>query len=284
MSNNPMNYEKFKNKYIEFWINKGCLHLDSHDYIMGAATFHPVFVFNCLSNKNIPLVYTQLSRRNPDGRYGKSPIRLYKHTQIQIVLFENAMDLYLESLIYMGFDFEKIDIRFVENNWSSYSIGGVGYGWEIWLNILEVTQFTYFDKIANIKLETVPCELAVGIERLYLIYSNKMSFYDFNWNKSITYKDVRQEEERQFTEYYNNHAPLIDKNYLFNTINTLVEKKLYYPAYELFLELNDWFNTQISRQYIDKNQRKILLNNIKNTMEYIGKNFQKDFNDGLINT
>ncbi|MBI2683235.1 MAG: glycine--tRNA ligase subunit alpha [Acidobacteriales bacterium] len=194
----------------KFWADRGCILQQPYDVEVGAGTMSPETFLRVLGPKPYSVAYVQPSRRPADGRYGENPNRLYKHTQLQVVLKpppDNVQDLYLESLEAIGIDLRKHDLKFEEDNWESPTLGAWGIGWQVMLDGLEITQFTYFQQCGGLDLEPISAELTYGLERLCAFLQDVNSVYDIVWardpraGKEVLYRDVRYEEELQFSVY-----------------------------------------------------------------------------------
>src|SRR6266508_6971531 len=187
-------YQELILRLQNFWAERGCVLQQPYDVEVGAGTMAPETFLRVLGPKPYKVAYVQPSRRPADGRYGENPNRLYKHTQLQVVLKpppENVQQLYLDSLGAMGIDLRQHDIKFEEDNWESPTLGAWGIGWQVMLDGLEITQFTYFQQCGGIDLELVPAELTYGLERLAAFLQVKDSVYDIQWAPGFTYGDVR---------------------------------------------------------------------------------------------
>ncbi len=187
-----------------YWAEKGCVITEPLDVEVGAGTMCPETFLRVLGPDPYNVVYVQPSRRPADGRYGDNPNRLYKHMQLQVILKpapEDVIELYLRSLEAIGIDLSKHDLKLEEDNWESPTLGAWGVGWQVMLDGLEITQFTYFQQVGGVDLELVPAELTYGLERLTAFIQNVDSVYDIQWNDRWTYKDVRFADERQYSVY-----------------------------------------------------------------------------------
>ena len=197
-----------------FWAAQGCVILQPYDLEVGAGTFHPATTLRSLGPKPWNAAYVQPSRRPTDGRYGENPNRLQHYYQFQVILKPSPMDvqtLYLESLSTLGIDVKEHDIRFVEDDWESPTLGAWGLGWEVWCNGMEVTQFTYFQQVGGIDCDPVSAEITYGLERVAMYVQGVDSVYDIDWNgakgdKKVLYGDVFQQAEREFSAFNFEHA------------------------------------------------------------------------------
>lgn len=187
-----------------YWSDQRCIVQQPYDVEMGAGTMHPETFFRVLGPNPYRVVYVQPSRRPADGRYGENPNRLYKHSQLQVILKPSpgdVQDLYLNSLRVLGIDLKQHDIRFEEDNWESPTLGAWGVGWQVLLDGLEITQFTYFQQSGGVDLDPVSCELTYGLERIAAFLQGVDSVFDLRWSDSSTYGDIRLAEEQQFSTY-----------------------------------------------------------------------------------
>jgi glycyl-tRNA synthetase alpha chain len=191
-------------KLSHFWIRQGCVLQQPYDVEVGAGTMHPETFLRVLGPSPYRVAYAQPSRRPADGRYGENPKRLYKHLQFQVILKPSPLevqDLYLKSLTAIGIELKEHDIRFEEDNWESPTLGAWGIGWQVLLDGLEITQFTYFQQSGGIDLDPISVELTYGLERICAFLQNVESVYDLRWSADKTYGDIRLAEEQQFSEY-----------------------------------------------------------------------------------
>ena len=197
-------YQEILFKLKKYWADRGCVIQEPYDVEVGAGTMCPETFLRVLGPKPYRVAYVQPSRRPADGRYGENPNRLYKHSQLQVILKpspSDVMELYLRSLEAIGIDLIKHDLKFEEDNWESPTLGAWGIGWQVMLDGLEITQFTYFQQCGGIDLDLVPAELTYGLERLTAFLQNKKSVYEIEWAPGFTYGDVRLEDELQNSVY-----------------------------------------------------------------------------------
>jgi glycyl-tRNA synthetase alpha chain len=197
-------YQETIFKLKRFWAARGCVIQEPYDVEVGAGTMCPETFLRVLGPKPYNVAYVQPSRRPADGRYGENPNRLYKHSQLQVILKpspSNVMDLYLESLEAIGINLSQHDLKFEEDNWESPTLGAWGIGWQVMLDGLEITQFTYFQQCGGVDLDLVPAELTYGLERLVAFLQDRKSVYDIEWVKGVEYRDVRFLDEQQFSVY-----------------------------------------------------------------------------------
>ncbi|MDA3876428.1 MAG: glycine--tRNA ligase subunit alpha [Halothiobacillus sp.] len=250
----------------QFWAEQGCALLQPLDLEVGAGTFHPATFLRSIGPEPWRAAYVQPSRRPTDGRYGENPNRLQHYYQFQVILKpspDNIQQLYLDSLALLGFDPLTHDIRFVEDNWESPTLGAWGLGWEVWLNGMEVTQFTYFQQVGGLDCRPVSGEITYGLERLAMYMQDVQSVYDLVWSRSdagiITYGDVYHQNEVEQSTYNFEHA---DTAFLFTLFDQaereslrLVELNLPLPAYEQVLKASHAFNLLDARRAISVTER-----------------------------
>ena len=217
----PLTFQELIFTLQKFWAEQGCILQQPYDVEMGAGTMSPETFLRVLGPRPYSVCYLQPSRRPADGRYGENPNRLFKHTQCQVILKpppENVQDLYLRSLQAIGIDLRKHDLKFEEDNWESPTLGAWGIGWQVMLDGMEVTQFTYFQQCGGVDLDPISAELTYGLERLCAFLQDVESVYDIVWardtktGKEITYRDVRYAEELQFS-VYNFEAADVEKTW-----------------------------------------------------------------------
>ncbi|MCK4744403.1 MAG: glycine--tRNA ligase subunit alpha [Sulfuriflexus sp.] len=257
-----------------FWSDQGCAVLQPYDMEVGAGTFHPATFLRSIGPEPWRAAYVQPSRRPTDGRYGENPNRLQHYYQFQVMLKpspDNIQELYLDSLRLLGFDPLEHDIRFVEDNWESPTLGAWGLGWEVWLNGMEVTQFTYFQQVGGIECRPVTGEITYGLERLAMYMQGVDSVFDLIWSKSdagtITYGDVFHQNEVEQSTYNFEHA---DVETLFTWFDScekesqkLIEADLPLPAYEQVLKASHTFNLLDARHAISVTERQAYILRIR---------------------
>jgi len=203
-TSNPPTFQDLILNLQRFWAEHGCILQQPYDLEVGAGTMAPETFLRVLGPRTYNVAYVQPSRRPADGRYGDNPNRLYKHTQLQVILKpppENVQELYLESLTAMGIDLRQHDIKFEEDNWESPTLGAWGIGWQVMLDGLEITQFTYFQQCGGVDLDPISVELTYGLERITAFLQDVDSVYDIAWAPGVKYSDVRHAEEKQFSIY-----------------------------------------------------------------------------------
>jgi glycyl-tRNA synthetase alpha chain len=263
---NTLTFQELILKLQQFWADQGCVVLQPLDMEVGAGTFHPATFLRAVGPESWNAAYVQPSRRPTDGRYGENPNRLQHYYQFQVAMKpspENFQELYLESLAALGIDSAVHDIRFVEDNWESPTLGAWGLGWEVWLNGMEVTQFTYFQQAGGLECYPVTGEITYGIERIAMYLQSADSIYDLVWADGpagkVTYGDVFHQNEVEMSRYNFEEA---DVEYLFGFFDQcekealrLVEKNLPLPAYEMVMKASHAFNMLDARHAISVTER-----------------------------
>lgn len=255
-------------KLQTFWANatfnntKGCAILQPYDIPAGAGTFHPATLLRSLDKKPWAVAYVAPSRRPTDGRYGENPNRLGSYYQFQVLIKpspNNIQDLYLQSLESLGLNTNSHDIRFVEDNWESPTLGAWGLGWEVWLDGMEVTQFTYFQQVGGIPCDSVSVEITYGVERLAMYIQGVESVFNIAWNDNMRYADVHLQNEYEFSKY---NFEVADTSFLFtsfenaqNEARNCLLAKLPLPAYDYTILSSHFFNILDARKAISVSQR-----------------------------
>ncbi|MGC9771176.1 glycyl-tRNA synthetase alpha chain [Fervidobacterium changbaicum] len=264
----------------EFWASQGCFIEQPYDMEMGAGTFHTSTFFGVLRKRPWNVAFVQPSRRPTDGRYGENPNRMQRFYQYQVILKphpERSQELYLESLTALGIDPREHDIRFVEDNWESPTLGAWGIGWEVWLDGMEITQFTYFQQVGGISLPEIPLEITYGIERIAMYLQGVDNVYDVMWNKDVRYGELFKENERQFSIYNfeeaNTDALFTLYDIYRKEFDRLIEKGLIFPAYEQLLKCSHTFNLLDARNAISVAQRQTFIRDIRSMASQCAKLF-----------
>jgi glycyl-tRNA synthetase alpha chain len=255
----------------KYWITQGCVVLQPYDIEVGAGTFHPATTLRSLGSKPWRAAYVQPSRRPADGRYGENPNRLQHYYQFQVIIKPSPKEikkLYLNSLLKIGIDYREHDIRFVEDDWESPTLGAVGLGWEVWCNGMEITQFTYFQQMAGIECKPVSVELTYGLERICMFTQKKNNVFDLIWNNTnIKYKEVFHQAEKEFSAYNFKYANINNLFKIFDMVESeskaLLEKKLSLPAYDQCLKASHIFNLLEARGVISVAQRAVYISRIR---------------------
>jgi len=255
----------------KFWSKYGCVILQPYDLEVGAGTFHPATTLRSLGPKPWKAAYVQPSRRPTDGRYGKNPNRLQHYYQYQVIIKpspDNIKQVYLRSLSAIGIQVKNHDIRFVEDDWESPTLGAAGLGWEVWCDGMEITQFTYFQKMTGIDCKPIPVELTYGLERICMFVQGKKNVFDIDWNDSgVKYRDVYLQSEKEFSAYNFDHANTesLLKNFEIaeKECKALLEQQLALPAYDQCLKASHIFNLLDSRGVIAVAERTGYINRIR---------------------
>ncbi|MCP3943708.1 MAG: glycine--tRNA ligase subunit alpha [Desulfobacteraceae bacterium] len=257
-----MNFQDVILNLNKFWAEKGCVLIQSYDMEVGAGTFHPTTLLKALGPEPWKVAYVQPSRRPTDGRYGKNPNRLQHFYQYQVILKPSPPDvqqLYVDSLKVLGIDPMEHDLRFVEDDWESPTLGASGLGWEVWLDGMEVSQFTYFQMTGSVEVNPVSVELTYGLERLCMYMQGVDNVFDLKWNDTITYGDVYHQQEVEQSTY---NFELADVDLLFDLFtkyeaeaHRIIKKGLVIPAYEYCLKCSHTFNLLDARGAISVTER-----------------------------
>lgn len=245
-----------------YWADNGCAILQPYDLEVGAGTFHTATFLGAVGPEPINAAYVQASRRPTDGRYGDNPNRLQRYYQFQVVMKPNPsnfQELYLGSLQHLGFDFSIDDVRFVEDDWESPTLGAWGLGWEVWLNGMEVSQFTYFQQAGGIDCRPIMGEITYGLERLAMYIQGVETVYDLKWDDTLSYGDLFLQNEREQSAY---NFEVADVDFLFTQfdwteqqVSVLVERELPLAAYEMVLKASHIFNLLDARHAISVTER-----------------------------
>jgi glycyl-tRNA synthetase alpha chain len=266
----------------KFWARKGCILAQPYDMEVGAGTFHPTTLLKALGPEPWNVAYVQPSRRPTDGRYGENPNRLQHYYQYQVILKPSPTDvqqLYLESLKVLGVEPLEHDIRFVEDDWESPTLGASGLGWEVWLDGMEVTQFTYFQQAGSIELHPVSVELTYGLERIAMYLQGIDNVYDLRWNESVSYGDVHHQQEVEQSGYNFEVADVALLLELFNRYEAesqrVMAAGLVLPAYEYCLKCSHTFNLLDARGAISVTERTGYIGRIRNLARACAEGYLK---------
>jgi len=255
----------------KFWGNYGCVILQPYDIEVGAGTFHPATTLRSLGPKPWKAAYVQPSRRPTDGRYGKNPNRLQHYYQFQVIVKPSPDDIkkiFLKSLATVGINHREHDIRFVEDDWESPTLGAAGLGWEVWCDGMEITQFTYFQQMAGIECKPVSVELTYGLERICMFTQGKKNVFELIWNDAgMTYRDVFYQAEKEYSaynfEFANTEYLLKNFEIAESECKSLLDKKLPLPAYDQCLKASHIFNLMDARGVIGVAQRTEYISRIR---------------------
>ena len=266
-----MYFQDIISELNNYWADMGCVIQQPYDMEVGAGTFHPATLLRALGFEPWSAAYVQPSRRPTDGRYGENPNRLQHYYQYQVVLKpspKNVQELYLDSLRRFQLDPLEHDIRFVEDDWESPTLGASGLGWEIWLDGMEITQFTYFQMAGSLELSPVTSEITYGLERIAMYLQKVNSVYDIMWNKSVSYGDIFHQAEKEFSAFNYEEANVAAMISFFSTFeeeaHKLLNKDLILPAYDYCLKCSHTFNLLDARKAISVAERTRYIGRIRN--------------------
>jgi glycyl-tRNA synthetase alpha chain len=264
----------------KYWADQGCIIQQPYDLEVGAGTFHPATLLRALGPEPWSVAYVEPSRRPTDGRYGENPNRLGHYYQYQVVIKPSPIDIqdmYLDSLKGLGLDPADHDIRFVEDDWESPTLGASGLGWEVWLDGMEITQFTYFQQAGSKRLDPISVEITYGLERIAMYLQQKESVYDLQWNDSITYGDVHKKGEWELSVY---NFELADVEMLLKMFAMYEEESLrisakgvVLPAYDYCLKCSHTFNVLEARGAISVTERTKYIERIRNLARVVTNNY-----------
>ena len=269
-------------KLHAFWTEQGCVIHQPYDIEVGAGTFNPATFFRVLGPEPWKTAYVEPTRRPTDGRYGENPNRLQHYYQYQVILKpspQDSQDLYLRSLSAINIDFLKHDIRFVEDDWESPTLGAWGLGWEVWLDGMEVTQFTYFQQVGGIELNPVSVELTYGLERIAMYLQEIDNVYDLQWSKGIKYGEIHHQTEVEFSKY---NFDLADTKLHFNLFEmyekealNLLKRGVVLPAYDYCLKCSHSFNMLDARKALSVTERTVYIARVRNIARKCAEGYLK---------
>ena len=265
-----LNFQDLILNLSAFWSKYGCVIQQPYDTEKGASTMNPATFLRALGPEPWNTAMVEPCRRPTDARYGENPNRLGHYFQYQVLLKpspDNAQELYLSSLTAMGIDLSKHDVRFVEDNWESPTLGAAGVGWEVWLDGMEITQFTYFQQVGGLEVKPVALEITYGLERIAMYLQNKESVFDINWNNDLKYGEIYLQNEIEQSKYNFEYS---SKDALFSLfdiyqkeVDNCVEAKLVLPAYDYVLKCSHSFNLLDARGAISKDERINFINRVR---------------------
>ena len=289
MVSKKKNYSTFQNTIFNlqnYWSNQGCIILQPYDIEVGAGTFHPATTLRSLGPKAWKAAYVQPSRRPTDGRYGENPNRLQHYYQFQTIVKpspDNIKKLFLKSLSVIGIDQKNHDIRFIEDDWESPTLGASGLGWEVWCDGMEITQFTYFQQMAGLQCDPISVEITYGLERICMFTQQKKNVFDLIWNdEGVTYKEIFFQPEKQFSKYNFDLANTKNLFIIFDTIEeeaqNLLNHNLALPAYDQCLKASHIFNILDARGAVSIAQRSDYISRIRDMVKGAGELWLKDNN------
>ena len=273
-----MNFQDIIFELDKYWAEQGCIIQQPYDMEVGAGTFHPATLLRALGPEPWKAAYPQPSRRPTDGRYGDNPNRLQHYYQYQVVIKPsplNVQELYLDSLRRFGLNLMEHDVRFVEDDWESPTLGAWGLGWEIWLDGMEITQFTYFQQAGSIDLSPVTAEITYGLERIAMYLQGVDSVYDIAWNDEISYGEIFHQAEVEFSTFNFEEADVDKMIDFFNSYETeaekLIGKDLVLPAYDYCLKCSHIFNLLDARKAISVAERTRYIGRIRNIVRNVAE-------------
>jgi len=281
-NNNSSTFQGLILSLQQYWSDQGCILLQPLDQEVGAGTFHPATFLRAIGPEPWNAAYVQPSRRPTDGRFGENPMRLQHYYQYQVILKpspDNIQQLYLDSLRHLGLDLLEHDVRFVEDNWESPTLGAWGLGWEVWLNGMEISQFTYFQQVGGLECKPVSGELTYGLERIAMYIQGVESVYDLVWANGpqgvVTYGDVFHQNEVEMSKFNFDHANV---DFLFDCFDTyekecqkLIETDLPLPAYEMVLKASHTFNLLDARHAISVTERQRFILRVRNLSKSVAE-------------
>lgn len=280
----PQSFQDLILQLSAYWGQQGCMILQSYDMEMGAGTFHPATFLRTIGPEPWACAYVQASRRPTDGRYGENPNRGQHYYQFQVMMKpcpENFQELYLGSLVALGIDVHTHDVRFIEDNWESPTLGAWGLGWEVWLDGMEISQYTYFQQMGGLACHPITGEATYGLERLAMYLQNKHSMYDLVWAEtpqgSVSYGDVFHQNEVEMSAYNFEYAPsemLCDQfaRYEAECVR-LLDHQLVVPAYEMLLKASHTFNVLDARGAISVNLRQAYILRMRALAKHVAKTY-----------
>lgn len=270
----------------EYWMDNGCLLAQPYDIEKGAGTFNPSTFFHVLSNRTVSVAFVEPVRRPTDGRYGENPNRLQHYYQYQVILKPSPDDvqrLYRESLTQLGIQLKEHDLRLVKDDWRSPTLGAWGLGWEVWLDGMEITQFTYFQQMGGADLPDAPVELTYGLERIAMFLQGVESVYDIKWNKDFTYGDIHLRDEIEFSKYnFEESDPEFHRHYFDECekkIHHLVSINLLRPAYDYVLKSSHAFNLLDARGVISVAERNRYIERVRKMANAVAVGYRSSLDE-----
>ena len=280
MNASSLSFQDIILRLQQYWGEQGCVIMQPYDSEVGAGTFHTATTLRSLGPAEWRTCYAQPCRRPADGRYGENPNRMQHYYQFQVVLKpapDNILELYLGSLEALGFDLKKNDVRFVEDDWENPTLGAWGLGWEVWMNGMEVTQFTYFQQVGGIDCKPITGEITYGLERLAMYLQGVENVFDLRWTEGLTYGDVYHQNEVEQSTYNFEHS---DPDFLFTAFSAhekqakhLMDVQLALPAYEQVLKAAHTFNLLDARGAISVTERAAYIGRIRNLARNVAQSY-----------
>lgn len=273
-----LNFQELVLNLQKFWADYGCIIQQPYDIEKGASTMNPATFLRSLGPEPWNTAMIEPCRRPTDARYGENPNRLGHYFQFQVILKpspDNAQELYLKSLEAMGIDLSKHDVRFVEDNWESPTLGAAGVGWEVWLDGMEITQFTYFQQVGGLEVKPVVLEITYGLERIAMYLQNVDSVFDINWNNELKYGDIYLQNEIEQSKYNFEYSDAKSLFTMFdlasNEANNCMEAGIVLPAYDWVLKCSHTFNLLDARGVISKDERVNYINRVRTLASKVAK-------------
>ncbi len=267
----------------KFWGEEGCMIGVPYPADIGAGTFNPLTLFHVLYKKPIRIAYVETSKRPKDGRYAENPNRLQSFFQYQVIIKPSPsqiQDLYMSSLENLGICMKTHDIRFVEDDWEQETLGAYGLGWEVWLDGMEITQFTYFQRIAGIELDIIPVEITYGLERICMLLQGKSSVFDIDWSEDVKYGEIFKKKEYEFSRFNFEEANIelfrMDFKRYEKEAKRLLELDLIYPAYDYCIKCSHILNVLDARRALSPEERKNLIARTRKLCEEVGKRIKNE--------
>jgi glycyl-tRNA synthetase alpha chain len=277
-----MNFQDLILSLTRHWADYGCVALQPYDLEKGAGTFNPATFLRALGPEPWRAVYVEPSRRPADGRYGENPFRVQMHHQLQVLLKpapRDAQKIYLDSLRAIGIDIAAHDVRFIEDDWESPTLGATGLGWQVWLDGLEITQYTYFQQVAGFACDPACVEYTYGLERIAMAVQGKASLFDLEWGNGLTYGDLRKREEYECSKYNFEEADVETLRRLFEVYEKecarLVELGLVMPAYDFVMKCSHAFNLLDARRAISVSERTAVITRVRRLARKVAEAFLK---------
>lgn len=277
-----MDFQGLILKLTKHWADYGCVAMQPYDMEKGAGTFNPGTFLRSLGPEPWKVVYVEPSRRPADGRYGENPFRVGTHHQLQVLIKPapaDAQKIYLESLKVIGIDIAAHDVRFIEDDWESPTLGATGLGWQVWLNGLEITQYTYFQQVAGFACDPICVEYTYGLERIAMVLQGKDNLFDLEWGNGVTYGDLRKREEFETSKYSFEAADVDMLHKLFEMYEKecirLVELGLVMPAYDYVMKCSHTFNLLDARRAISVAERTATIGRVRKLARRVAEAYVK---------
>jgi len=280
----PLTFQEVIRKLDEFWSARGCLLVQPYDLEKGAGTFNPATFLRSLGPRHWKAAYVEPSRRPTDGRYGENPNRLQHYYQYQVILKPapaDSQEIYLESLVALGIDPKRHDLRFVEDDWESPTLGAWGLGWEVWLDGMEITQFTYFQEVGGVPLDPPCTELTYGLERISMYLQGVDNVFDLKWNDTVAYGEVHLRTEKEFSAYNFEKADTATISKLFDLheaeANACLAAGLVLPAYDSVMKCSHSFNLLDARGAISVSERARFIGRVRKMAAGVAKLYMEKY-------